>query len=271
MNEIKDYKSRFGFHTTPFTCEVQPEEYFNNETYKDSLEQLYRTVNKRMSAALVAPAGSGKTALLRSLVSQLPQTRYQVHYVKVTDLSKRDLCREISRAIGLELAGNYPTLVRRLQDRFAGSLDTDGIRPVLILDEAHDMRMEVLGLLRILTNFEMDSRLVVSIILSGQSPLKKMLDHPKLEDVARRLAHFAGLRLLSRKETIQYIQHRCRIAGSDSVLFENNAAEAIFEIGHGNMRATDYLALKSLEIAHDEDCDVVNSNHITHARSKLWN
>ena len=223
------------------------------------------------SAALIAAAGTGKTALLRSLVNNLPETRYQVHYVKVTALSKRDLCHEISRAIGLEPAGNYPTLVRRLQERFTNSLDIDGIRPVLILDEAHDMRLETLGMLRILTNFEMDSRLVVSIVLSGQAPLKKMLGHPTLEDVARRLAHYAGLRLLSRKEINQYIQHRCQIAGTNPCPFENSAKDAIFEIGRGNMRATDHLALRSLEVAHDGDCDVVDGNHITQARSMLWN
>jgi molybdopterin-guanine dinucleotide biosynthesis protein len=46
-----------------------------------------------MSAALIAPAGAGKTALLRRLVAELPEARYQVSYVKVTSLSKRDLCR----------------------------------------------------------------------------------------------------------------------------------------------------------------------------------
>lgn len=74
-----------------------------------------------------------------------------------------------------EPAGNYPALVRRLQERFSSFVDVDGIRPVVILDETHDIRPEVLGLFRILTNFEMDNRLVVSLILAGQAPLKKML------------------------------------------------------------------------------------------------
>ena len=73
--------------------------------------------------------------------------------------------------MGAEPAGTYPTLVRRLQERFANDLDVDAVRPVLFLDDSHGMRPEVLSILRILTNFEMDSRLVLSFVLAGQPPL----------------------------------------------------------------------------------------------------
>ena len=270
MSKLKDFISRFGFHTTPFTCEIRVEEHFVHEVFQQPLQHLYRAANKRMSAAVIAPSGTGKTTLLRALVARLPETRYRVHYVKVTDLSKRDLCREMASAVGAEPAGNYPALVRRLQERFANTLDIDGLRPVLIIDEAHDMRPQVLGILRILTNFEMDSRLVVSLVLAGQSPLAKMLRHPNLEDVAHRLAHCANLRLLSRKEIAQYVQHRCQIAGASSAPFDHGAIEALYEVGRGNLRATDHLALKALEVAHDTDCDVLDSNHISQARRMLW-
>jgi type II secretory pathway predicted ATPase ExeA len=188
----------------------------------------------------------------------------------VTDLSKRDFCREIAVAVGAEPAGTYPSLVRRLQDRFSTTMDIMGSRILLLIDEAHDIRPEVLGLLRILTNFNMDNRLVVSIVLAGQAPLKKMLQHPKLEDVAHRLALCASLRLLSRKESVLYIEHRCRVAGADNCPFDTSAREAIYEIGRGNLRATDHLALKALEIAHNQECEVVDSNHVTEARGLLW-
>lgn len=266
MTKIEDFNTRFGFHTTPFTCEIRVDEHFVLDDYQQVLNQLLSTVNKRMSAALIAPSGTGKTTMIRKLISKLPETRYRISYVKVTDLSKRDLCREIADATGAEPVGSYPLLVRKLQDRFASSIDVDALRPVLVLDECHDIRPEVLGLIRILTNFEMDSRLVVSIILTGQSPLLKLLRHPNLIDVAHRLTHCATLRLLSRKELTRYIEHRCNIAGSPNCPFDTDALSAIYEIGRGNMRATDYVALKSLELAHEEDSTVVNTNHVTQAR-----
>ena len=43
-------------------------------------------------------------------------------------------------------------LLRRLQERFSKEFGEEGMRWVLILDEAHDFRPEVLSMLRILTN-----------------------------------------------------------------------------------------------------------------------
>ena len=137
-----------------------------------------------MSAALIAPAGTGKSALLRALVARLPEARYRTHYVKVTNLSKRDMCREIATACGAPPAGSYPMLVRRLQEHFVAATDTDGVRPVLLIDESHEIRPDVLGLLRIVTNFDMDSRLVLSIVLSGQPPLAHLLRCRSLRSVS---------------------------------------------------------------------------------------
>lgn len=265
-----DFITRFGFHTTPFTCEIRVEERYANDVFEDTLKQLTRVIEKRMSGVLIGSAGTGKTALLRALIARLPETRYRIHYVKVTDLAKQDMCREIAAVTGIESCGNYPGIVRRLQEQFASSLENNGIRPVLIMDEAHGMRPDVLGMLRILTNFDMDSRLVVSIILAGQANLSKLLRRPGLEDLSHRMALCTTLRLMSRKEIVEYVKHRCHITGVSTVPFDTSAMEALYEIGRGNFRATDYLALKALEAAHDRDCDVVDSNHVVEARKLLW-
>ena len=271
MTTTKDLRSRFGFHSTPFTREIPVSDRLRHPLFDETLDALARMIEERMSAVLIAPAGTGKTALLRALIEErLPAARFRVHYVKVNDLSKRDMCREIAFAVGTSPAGSYPVLVRRLQERFQETSDTDGLRPVLLLDDAHDLRVNVLSLLRILTNFDMDSRLVLSMVLSGQPPLAQILRQEALEDVARRIAHYATLRPLSRKETLDYVRHRSTVAGASNAPFDDRSLEAIYEIGRGNMRATDHLALKTLEVAHKEDADVADSNHVASARKLLW-
>ena len=75
MKKFKDFISRFSFHTTPFTCEIRVEDHFVTEALTEPLEQLYRAVDKRMSAALIAPAGTGKTALEKAWKTWLPSIR----------------------------------------------------------------------------------------------------------------------------------------------------------------------------------------------------
>ena len=260
--------SRFQFRITPFTREFEIANRYKVAAHEDELAHLIQTMEQRMSAALISPAGHGKTTLLRALARKLPDVRYRVTYLKVADLSKRDFCREISHALGAQSSGTYPSLLRNLQERLS-QIYQEGIRIVLILDEAHDFRPDVLGIIRLLTNFEMDSRLVVSIILAGQGGLDKLLKRDDLQDVASRLAHRARLSLLSQNELIKYMEHRCFLAGSQTPPFEAEALVALYECSHGNLRATDHLALKALHVAHDEDASIVTTNHITRARQML--
>jgi len=264
--KIKDYRSRFGFHAKPFTRELANQDRFGLEDFDEAIEAVLSTLEARMSCALIAPAGTGKTSILRAVIARLPEARYRTHYVKVTSLSNRDMCREMAQAIGLPPAGTYPTLVRRLQERFSETACSEGLRPVLILDEAHDLRPDTLAMLRILTNFDMDSKLVVSIVLAGQPKLRDLLRRDDLVDVAGRLAHYATLRLLSRDEVNRYVEHRCTIAGAVTVPFDQEAVDALYEIGRGNLRATDQLARKALEIAHRANQDVCAAAHVAQAR-----
>lgn len=262
--------SPLGFRKTPFTREVDVSEHFEMAQQQAAAEELAQTVSQRMSGTLVAPAGTGKTVTLRLLVSRLPPARYRVQYVKVTGLSKRDLCKEIARACGLEPAGTFPMLVSRLQEHFTSTTANDGVRLVVLLDEAHDLRPESLAMLRLLTNFEMDSKLVLSLVLAGQPPLQRLLQRPEAEAVAQRMAHAATLRLLSRDETHAYIVHRCRVAGAATDPFDNMAHEALFEMSVGNLRAIDRLALKALQAAAKTHAGAVSANNVLAARQQLW-
>jgi general secretion pathway protein A len=265
-----DLRSRFGFHTTPFTREIGVEHHYRLPWLDETADAVVGCIERRMSAAVVGPAGCGKTALARRIDHALPEARYQVSYVKVTGVSKRDMCRELCRACGAKPAGSYPALVDRLQERFAQSCGTEGRRPVVVLDEAHDLRPDVLAMLRILTNFEWDSRLVVSLLLVGQMPLRRMLASEEQEAVARRLAHIATLRLLSRDETARYIEHRCAVAGAATVPFDEAAIDAIYELGRGNLRATDCLALESLLLCDRQGQEAVSAAQVAVARRNLW-
>ena len=264
-----DVRSHFGFRALPFTREIPIRDRWTSPLFEQPLSDLSHTVQQRMSAAVIAPSGTGKTVLLRALCQQLPEARYRYHYVKVTSLSKRDLCREIATVLGLEPAGTYPALVRKLQQAFQDQAADQGLRPLLLLDEAGDMRPEVLAILRILTNFDMDSRLVLSVILAGNHQLQRLLERPDIEPVRRRLAHVATLRLLSRAETRDYMQHRIRVVGGKELPFDDPAAEAIYEITCGNLRAINYLTRKALQKAAEQNVSTIDTTLVLAARKDL--
>jgi general secretion pathway protein A len=262
-------EDHFGFTTTPFTREISIDKRLSFDFLTQQTTAIEDTVKRRMSALLLAPAGTGKSVILRSLESSLPKSRYRTSYFKVANLPCRDLCRDIASAIGARSAGTFPSLVRSVQERFEQDAGHDGIRPVLIFDDAHALRPEGLELVKILTNFAYDSRLVVSVVLAGHPLLREKLLRPDLEDVRQRIAHCGELRLLSREESGEYIEHRLKIAGIRIVPFDTAAVEAIYEMSRGNMRAIDNLALKSLFKAATASAKTVGQQHVVQARPEL--
>ena len=79
---MKDKQALFGFHKTPFTRELAENEHLPLPHLDEALRGIQGAVEERMSAALIAPAGAGKTTILRRLRSRLPEARYRVRYVK---------------------------------------------------------------------------------------------------------------------------------------------------------------------------------------------
>ncbi len=262
-----DVREAFSLRAIPFTREITAR--WNWEPFEAVIAELLLVIRNGMCGCLISPAGTGKSALLRALVSQLPEVRYQVRYIKVTSLAKRDFCREIAAALDLEPVGTYPSLVRKVQSKLEDTAYHEGLRPVLLIDEAHDMRSDVLAILRILTNFEMDSKLVLSVIITGQPPLAQLLGRDELLAVRQRIAHCATLRLLSRDEVRSYMEHRMTEVGAASLPFDDLSLEAIYELSRGNLRAIDHISRKSLEIAATKCMPTVDTSIVMAARKYL--
>jgi type II secretory pathway predicted ATPase ExeA len=235
----------------------------------DLVDDLEATASARFSSAVIAPSGAGKTALLRRLVERLPDTRYRVADVKVTAVGNRDFYRGLVRTLGLTPAGTWPSLLDALQAYARTLASTEARRLVIIVDEAQDMRPVVLSTIRMLTNFNLDSELVISVILVGDSGLDTLLHRPDMESLRSRLARVLRLRLLSRTETEAYINHRLDIVGARAQIFDDSAVEAVFDYSRGNLRAIDHLCRTSLSLAAKQGVHTVDAGLVTAARKRL--
>lgn len=261
---------RFGFVSEPFTREIRIEHRYKADFIESEVKTIREIVEARQSAVIIGPAGSGKTVVLRALLAELPESRYRIVYLKLASLGARDMSRQVALGLGLSSVGSYPALVRALEEQLHSGFSSQSMRQVLVFDDAHELRADSLRLARLLTNFDMDSKLVVSVILCGQLPLKKMLTAPELEDVRQRLNACCEIRLFSREETFAYINHRVKIAGSAKNPFSSGASEAVFEITKGNMRAIDTLALMALRVTDEAKRNTVSAADVAIARTKLW-
>ena len=75
---------------------------------------------------------------------------------------------------------------------------------------------------------------------------------------------------MSREETAAYLAHRSTVAGATTNPFDQGSQDAIYEIGRGNLRATDRLALKAPDLAAAKDASAVDHVQVIDARRLLW-
>lgn len=67
MTTPTDLRAAFDFHTVPFTRETTTDDHLHVPFLDEALADLLSTTAALMPAALIAPAETGKTALLRRL------------------------------------------------------------------------------------------------------------------------------------------------------------------------------------------------------------
>ena len=92
--------------------------------------------------------------------------------------------------------------------------------PVLVVDEAHHLRNDVLEDLRLLTNFAMDFENRMGLILVvGLTELRRRLTMAVHESLSQRLVVRHHLTGLEPDEVDAYLTHRLRLAGYELPLF----------------------------------------------------
>jgi len=134
-----------------------------------------------------------------------------------------------------------------------------GVLPIAIIEEAQLIgRSDVFDELRLLTNFQLDDRNLLSLILVGQPELKKRLSRKRLLAFRQRIGIQFDLTPLSRSDTSQYILHRLKVAGRHKLLFTDEAVAALYEHAQGLPRSLNNLANMALLAGFAEQAQVID-------------
>ena len=111
--------------------------------------------------------------------------------------------------------------------------------------------------IRLLTNFQLDDQNLLSVVLIGQPELEERLEREAYEPLRQRIGMRYSLGPLSLEETVEYIEHRIRVAGGTRNPFSREAMEEIHALSGGIPRLINTLATTSLLDAFGEDAEVI--------------
>ena len=132
--------------------------------------------------------GTGKTTLVRSLLQQLPDTA-DVALILNPQLSRNEFLSTICEELGVPLAesaNSIKALINALNP-YLLSNHSHARRTILIVDEAQNLRLDVLEQVRLLTNLETTKHKLLQIILIGQPELRDLLARNDMRQLAQRI------------------------------------------------------------------------------------
>jgi type II secretory pathway predicted ATPase ExeA len=142
-------------------------------------------------------------------------------------------------------------------------------KPVLIIDEASILRLDVFTELHTITQFEGDSRPILPIILAGQNNLIDNLMFRQARSLASRVVARGHLEALGLNEMNAYLTHHLDIAGVRQNLFSDQAVTAIHQGSGGLLRRANNLARGALIAAAAEKCHIVAAEHVRIASTEI--
>lgn len=262
------FEEHFGFRAKPFGRTPDPAFLYESPQHKEALARLEYAVDENDLALLTGDVGSGKTTLSRALVDRIGDQRPIVLMINPR-VTPTQLLRFI--AAGLDIRDNEVgrvDLLERIQRKLL-ELHEEHREPVVIIDEAQLIPTKAtFDEIRLLTNFQLDDQNLLSLILIGQPELNARLQRLGYAALRQRIGMRYSLKPLSLDETIEYIEHRIRVAGGRRNPFSREAMEEMYLLSGGIPRLINTLATTALLDAFGEDAESVDVSRIDSAAAE---
>lgn len=244
------YKDFFGITESPFSIVPSARFLYLSERHREALTHMLASLSGGGGFGLLTgEVGTGKTTVLRALVSRLPQET-QVAIILNPALSAHDLLATICDELGIGYPqdASYKILTDRIYQHLLAN-HSNGKQTLLLVDEAQHLMPDVLEQLRLLTNLETESRKLLKVVLVGQPELQQLLQQERLRQLAQRITSRYHLLPLTAEEVDEYINYRLRAVNCLYNVFELPLTRQIAKATHGIPRLINLVCDKAMLLA----------------------
>ncbi|KAF0127398.1 MAG: ATPase [Elusimicrobia bacterium] len=253
------YLKHWNLRKLPFENTPDTDFFYESEKHREASSRLRYVVEERKACAVLTGVyGCGKTLVLRALERDYKKKGCVFSFVNNPRLDDLGLLRMILHNFtGYNVPRSKEDVLMGLE-KFVRETFNDGKHVVIAIDESQLIDNEhVFEELRLLLNFQTETRFLVTLLLSGQPELREKLDSNK--QFSQRITLSYNLPALDREETAAYVRHRLGVAGGADGIFLPEALDLVYDRSGGIPRWINNIANMSLLAAFSKGVPAVDA------------
>jgi len=233
----KTLLSLYGLKWNPFSPELPAEALLASPRIEDFIWRVENMVADGGFALIIGDPGTGKSVALRIMAERLDRVRDVTVGVLTRPQSRMaDFYRELGEIFGVQLSpanrwGGYKVL----RERWKAHVESSLMRPVLLIDEAQEMKPDVLSELRLLASAQFDSTTYLTVVLCGDNRLHALFRQDDLVPLASRIRTRLVMDYASREQLHELLVHATATAGNRK-LMTAELVDTLAEHATGNYR-----------------------------------
>lgn len=263
------YLSYYGMEFNPFDKGIDTKYSFESEDYKIMKNRLNYIKDNPGIALFTGTPGLGKTFVIRDFLNNLNPNLYKTIYVSMSSITVLEFYKQIAYELGIEPSFKKIDIFRQIQEAIINYVKNKKQQVIICIDEAQYLKNTIINDLKMLMNFEIDSKNYFTLILIGQPLLNNLLNRGIHEAIRQRITVSYNLVGISKNELNDYIKTRIEIAHGNKGIFNEQAIESIWNSCNGSLRIINNIITKSLIIAFNKEQNVIDTEIILEAVNEL--
>jgi general secretion pathway protein A len=255
------YLEYWGLKKFPFDNVPDPEFFYLSKPHEEGLARLIYAVKRKKGCALLSgDPGSGKTILSKVFLQRIERDKFEIGIISNPCTDTVEFLQDILYKLDFKEVPNSKVQILQVLSRRLNENVDNGKETLLIIDEAQLLTSETLEEVRLLLNFQISNRFLLTIFLMGQPELLDKIK--KIKQLEQRIAIKYYLRPFNFKETAKYVLFRMKRAGISRNVFTKQAIDLVFRHSSGLPRLINNLCDLALLVGSGEKREVISSDLI---------
>ena len=259
------YRAYWNMEFNPFEKEIDINKLYRTTDFNEALTRLDFLHKTRGIGLFTGNPGSGKTYAIKYFLEHLNTGLYKIIYIPLTTISVLDFYYALAMSLGLETCRSKAKMFFRIQNQIKQLVEEQKKNLIIAIDEAQLLQKDILTDLKILFNFNMDSKNMVTLILIGLPVINHTLSRGIFEDLNQRIVMKYDFKGITEQDIKLYIADRLKLVNANENIFNESSIIALSGSCDGSIRKLNLIVERALTIGALDKVSEINSDMVMKA------